>query len=821
MQGPKKQEKSPELTLSILNKKLIHFSVNGYRPGILELLKQGADPNARDDSPGFEGETPLIKAVVNNDLAVARLLLKNKARINQANDRGESPLLVAAFLGHYEMTRLLVRSGARINQKSKRGISPLLTAADSGQTEVVNYLLKNGAQPDTLPSGYNILMAASKDSPGLLKSLLKKGLDPDLPDKLGRTALMEAVCAANPESVRILYGFGADLFHKDHKKRGIVDYLFLCNHYGEKVGHKNKILKFLLAKKPLLANQLLKNNVFGAFIREEAAVCKKEEFNWVKTFVDLAPAEVLNSIDKDGFSALDKLYFSEPGKNSHYKSNQYKKSQCLLPYLEKKGAKAPHKVLIQDLVLLTDDLFAVRNNTIPPSLHDQFNRLYKKYGKGPLLKVAGFLPKGDLFYELLAEKNIFPPTAFHRPGYLRYLYESGKENVIINFYIKNFRLSQQTFDFKHIKPILMLAGGKKTLKTMIRYRDPYLLESLGYLLWLRVYKYSNGKDKNNLALEKLKMLVQYGIENKVSVVWSYSFLSVLQDQPWYWSLYEKNALYNKEGPEGDNILHNIVERRYQKENFAPMEAQDMKLFLKILSKGVDVNKSNYAGDTPLIIAARNGFYTAVKALTDHGANINPKNNSSENALYVAVLNRHTSIVHLLLSKGADPGILNFFKEIKKAKAITDPVLERYQLYYSEDLQDYAQDSGYLLKPGGRRIGMQNFATNDCRVYYAVDKQKVKMLKGLLELGFSPNCLQVYNTNGFYYIGGTPLEAAIFSFEPKTVRLLLENGADPFYRNRWGKGYLDLNSENYKSSLKLIREAMDRIHKKKGASNVKK
>lgn len=66
-------------------------------------------------------------------------------------------------------------------------------------------------------------------------------------------------------------------------------------------------------------------------------------------------------------------------------------------------------------------------------------------------------------------------------------------------------------------------------------------------------------------------------------------------------------------------------------------------------------------ETPLIYAAVNGYVDIVKALIDHGANLEAANEHGETALYQAAVNGHQEIVSLLLDKGADPQFSNLYQ----------------------------------------------------------------------------------------------------------------------------------------------------------------
>ena len=77
----------------------------------LTLLHHGANIN----HTGADGRTPLINAVLSDDLAAVRFLLTQGADIDHIDNSGGSALLYAAYLGNREMVNSLVESGAKAN----------------------------------------------------------------------------------------------------------------------------------------------------------------------------------------------------------------------------------------------------------------------------------------------------------------------------------------------------------------------------------------------------------------------------------------------------------------------------------------------------------------------------------------------------------------------------------------------------------------------------------------------------------------------------------------------------------------------------------
>ena len=84
------------------------------------LLKNGADIHARDEA----GNTPLMAAALNADVAVLELLLKAGAAVNATNRAGATTLMRAAAFE--DKARLLVANGAGV-----KALPPLVTLRSS------------------------------------------------------------------------------------------------------------------------------------------------------------------------------------------------------------------------------------------------------------------------------------------------------------------------------------------------------------------------------------------------------------------------------------------------------------------------------------------------------------------------------------------------------------------------------------------------------------------------------------------------------------------------------------------------------------------
>ena len=82
------------------------------------------------------------------------------------------------------------------------------------------------------------------------------------------------------------------------------------------------------------------------------------------------------------------------------------------------------------------------------------------------------------------------------------------------------------------------------------------------------------------------------------------------------------------------------------------ETGDVGQLRQLLARGADVNASNGAGVTALMLAAYHGRLEMVRALTDHGADVNLKDSEGFTAAMLAERYGNGDIVKILIARGA-------------------------------------------------------------------------------------------------------------------------------------------------------------------------
>lgn len=99
------------------------------------LIKEGADINGKSNYG-----TPLMAAVVKGNVAIAKLLLENKANTGITDATGNTALIYAVIFKKYEIAEMLVKAKADVNITDIRGKSALDYAKMTGDDKLIQIL---------------------------------------------------------------------------------------------------------------------------------------------------------------------------------------------------------------------------------------------------------------------------------------------------------------------------------------------------------------------------------------------------------------------------------------------------------------------------------------------------------------------------------------------------------------------------------------------------------------------------------------------------------------------------------------------------------
>jgi len=250
------------------------------RQDCLECVKVLIDAGADVNQVSHYGWTPLLTATQNRHYKLAAYLLEKGANTNILNNGGWSPLYIATDnrnieggdypvrkpdMDHLEYIKLLIDRGANVNARVcgvkstptncvgdstetrtnftmqwlyEDGATPFLRAAQSSDVALMKLLLEHGADPKIMTSNkITALDVASglgwvegvtyewspEDNLQAVKLCLDLGIDPNLADDQGRTALHGAAHKGRNAVIQMLVDHGANLEAHDMGSRDTVN----------------------------------------------------------------------------------------------------------------------------------------------------------------------------------------------------------------------------------------------------------------------------------------------------------------------------------------------------------------------------------------------------------------------------------------------------------------------------------------------------------------------------------------------------------------------------------------------------------------------
>lgn len=171
---------------SFKGKPIVMIAYETNNPDIIKAVINENNGSAKDQ----QGRTPLIAAIVDGQVEIAKTLIEQRAGINIRDNEGNTPLHHAILSGHSELVEpLLKMSEATLNDKNSLGQTPLILAAQMNDETAFNALTADEGQK----------------------------INPLIQDNNGNAALMHAVEHDNPAMVRKLLEIGALPEQRNHK----------------------------------------------------------------------------------------------------------------------------------------------------------------------------------------------------------------------------------------------------------------------------------------------------------------------------------------------------------------------------------------------------------------------------------------------------------------------------------------------------------------------------------------------------------------------------------------------------------------------------
>ena len=187
--------------------------LDGDLDHVKSLVASGADVNVVT-----KGLTPLMLAIMEENLDIAIFLVGNRANVNAIKSKGgDTPLLLASQVTKDEaavfpLISLLLKMGANVNAKNYDGETALYWACVFGNEKIANTLVFRGkADPNiATKTGETALMQAAEGGySAIISDLIMNNVNLNMISADGETALSKAIRKRHPDVAQQLIKAGA------------------------------------------------------------------------------------------------------------------------------------------------------------------------------------------------------------------------------------------------------------------------------------------------------------------------------------------------------------------------------------------------------------------------------------------------------------------------------------------------------------------------------------------------------------------------------------------------------------------------------------
>ena len=212
-------------------------------------------------------------------------------------------------------------------------------------------------------------------------------------------------------------------------------------------------------------------------------------------------------------------------------------------------------------------------------------------------------------------------------------------------------------------------------------------------------------------------------------------------------------------------------------------AGDLAKVRYLLSKGADVKARSKAGRTPLAIAAAyDGSVEIARLMIEKGSDVKAVDESGASVLEIAASVNNLEVARLLVARGADVNTTDSggYTPLGNAVSAGDRTAELVKLLldHGAKVNVSSGDTVEIVKNGKIRIGWMT------PLLLAVPQANYEVVEMLVKAGAKVDAKDIR--------GLTPLVLAVATdhADPRIVRFLLENGADPRIVSEEGETVLD-------------------------------
>jgi ankyrin repeat protein len=170
------------------------------------------DPRTDKDTQSNDGASPLMYAIMSNNIKFVNKLIQKKVNVNIVDNKGNSALIISVFEDPKILQALLRVNGIDINHRDELGRTALAVSIQVDKENNALLLLEHRADPNIIPTnGISPLMYSLNKDPKVLTALLKvQGIEINHRDPDGETALTRAIKNKKTNAALLLLEHGAD-----------------------------------------------------------------------------------------------------------------------------------------------------------------------------------------------------------------------------------------------------------------------------------------------------------------------------------------------------------------------------------------------------------------------------------------------------------------------------------------------------------------------------------------------------------------------------------------------------------------------------------
>ncbi|KAJ3642022.1 hypothetical protein Zmor_028486 [Zophobas morio] len=747
------------------------------------LIEKGIDLNAQNRN----GTTALQLACLRSVYENTEMLLHFGASINIADKYKMNALHYASnsSTDNRDVMKLLIEKGIDLNAQNRNGTTALQLACLRGVYENAEMLLNSGASINIVNkdkmNALHYASDSSKDNRDVMKLLIEKGIDVNVQDENGKTALQRACKSGVYENTEMLLHFGASINIVDKDERNAL-------HYASESWKDNRDVIKLLIEKGIDVNVQDGNGKTALQL-----ACKKGHYEIAKRL--LSSGASINIVDKDKMNAL--YYASDSSKDNRDVMKLLIEKGIDLNAQNRNGTTALQLACLRgvyenaEMLLNSGASINIVNKDERNALHyaseswkDNRDVMKLLIEKGTGVNVQD--GNGKTALQLACLKGVYENAKMLLNSGASINIADKEENNALHYASRTLGINREVIKLLIEKGIdLNAQNGNGTAALQLAcsrgvYENVEMLLDFGASIIIadkknmNALKYASYFDKDNQDI--IELLIRKGIEVNAQCKNGNTALHAACQQGVYKNaetLLDSGAWINIMDNQKDNELHNALDSRKNNRDIIAL----------LIEKGVDVNSQNENGTTPLQRACRNGDYQNAKLLLEVGATINTTDNGNRNALHYASeslkVNRDT--IKLLIEKG-------FHVDAQSQNGTTALQLACLKGIYENVviLLDFGASINIINKMGNNALHCAADSHNDNR----------DILNLLIENGINVN---LRNQNG-----ATALHLACRKGVYENAKKLLEFGAIINTTDKDDKNTLHYASESQKDNRKLIK-----------------